>query len=188
MTKVLVVNFGSQWTHRIWRRLRDIGCETSIIDVNTPLEQLDCDGIILSGGAVRIALGDSSQVGHANEYLDSFGKPILGICAGQQFIAMHFGGKCEPSANPEYGEVEIIVEKEDGLFKGVPKKFTAWASHNDEVTEYPGFELLARSSKGVNHAIMHKKKPIYGTLFHPEVEHTQYGEEIIKNFVELCKE
>jgi len=185
--KILVVNFGSQWTHRIWRRLRDLDCETSIIDVSTPVEELNCDGIILSGGAVRIGLGGENDVGHAHEYLDTFQGGILGICAGQQFIAMHFGGKSKPSDNPEYGQVDIIVERQDDLFKGVPKKFVAWASHNDEVIEHPGFERLARSAKGVNHAIKHIKRPIYGTLFHPEVEHTEYGEEIMRNFVEVCK-
>lgn len=183
----MVVNFGSQWTHRIWRRLRDLGCETEIVDVNTPVEELDCDGIILSGGAVRLGLGEEEDVGHAHEYLDKFNGPILGICAGQQFIALHFGGETKPSENPEYGQVEIVVEKENDLFKGVPKKFTAWASHNDDVISFPGFELLAKSTKGLNHAIKHEMKPIYGTLFHPEVEHTEHGEQIMRNFVEVCK-
>ncbi len=185
--KILVVNFGSQWTHRIWRSIRDLDCDTEIIDVNTPVENIKADGIILSGGAVRIGSGGEEEVGHAHEYLDELNIPILGICAGQQFIAMHFGGESKPSDNPEYGEVEIIVENEGDLFKGLPKQFKAWASHNDEIIKCPGFEVLARSSKGVNHAIKHESKPIYGTLFHPEVEHTEHGEEILKNFVDVCK-
>ncbi len=184
---IVVVNFGSQWTHRIWRRLRDLGCETRIVDVSTPVEELDCDGLVLSGGAVRIGSGGEEEVGHAHDYLDKLERPILGICAGQQFIAMHFGGVSKPSENPEYGKVSIVVEDEDDLFKGIPKRFTAWASHNDEVVSFPGFKLLARSEKGVNHAIKHESKPIYGTLFHPEVEHTEYGEEIFKNFIGVCK-
>ena len=164
-----------------------MGCETKIVNVSTPVEEMECDGIILSGGAVRIGSGGEEDVGHAHEYLDKFGKPILGICAGQQFIALHFGGKSKPSDNPEYGEVTIVVEEENDLFKGVPKQFKAWASHNDEVIECPGFKILARSLKGVNHAIKHEKRPIYGTLFHPEVEHTEHGERILRNFVDVCR-
>ena len=185
--KILVVNFGSQWTHRIWRRLRDMDCETEIVDVSTPAEDMKCDGVILSGGAVSIGSGEEEEVGHAHEYLDKLGVPILGICAGQQFIALHFGGKAEPAENPEFGEVEITVEEENDLFRGVPKQFKAWASHNDEITECPGFEVLARSAKGVNHAMKHESRPIYGTLFHPEVEHTEHGEKIMQNFVDVCR-
>ena len=184
--RVQVVNFGSQWTHRIGRTLKYQGCDAEIIDVSTPVNDIAADGLVLSGGAIRIGSGGEDDVGHAHEYLDELEIPILGICAGQQFIAMHFGGKCEPSENPEYGQVEIIVEQEDDLFRNIPKRFNAWASHNDEVTHYPGFELLARSGKGVNHAIKHMKRPIYGTLFHPEVEHTEHGSEILGNFLQVC--
>ncbi|MCD6522978.1 MAG: GMP synthase subunit A [Candidatus Diapherotrites archaeon] len=185
---VLVVDFGSQWTHRIWRRLRYLECETKIIPVTTPVEEIDADGLILSGGAVRIGSGGEEEVGYAHEYLDELHIPILGICAGQQFIALHFGGDVQPARHTEYGRVEIIIKETDDLFVGVPERFVAWASHNDEIINCPGFDILAVSKDDVNHAIKHRKKPIYGTLFHPEVEHTEYGETIMKNFLEVCKQ
>jgi GMP synthase (glutamine-hydrolysing) len=120
-------------------------------------------------------------------YLDSFGKPVLGLCAGHQFMAMHFGGKSAPAKHPEFGQVEIEVLEQNDLFREIPNTFTAWASHNDEVVECPGFKVLARSTDCKNQAMKHSSKPIYGIQFHPEVEHTQYGEKILENFVKVCE-
>ncbi|MCD6414899.1 MAG: GMP synthase subunit A [Candidatus Diapherotrites archaeon] len=186
--KILVVNLGGQWTHRIWRRLNYLGCESAIIEPDTPIEKLgDVDGLVLSGGAVRIGSGGEKIVKHVASYLDNLGKPIVGLCAGHQFMAIHFGGTSEPAKIPEYGQVEIEVLNENDLFKGIPKKFTAWASHNDEVTSAPGFEVLAKSRDCKIEAMRHKKMPLYGIQFHPEVEHTKYGEKIFENFVGVCK-
>lgn len=186
--EILVVNLGGQWTHRIWRRLNYLGCDSKIVEPEMPVDQLkDSDGLILSGGAVRIGSGGEKIVKNVASYLDEFEKPILGLCAGHQFMAIHFGGKSEPAKIPEYGRVEIEVLDEDDLFKGVPKKFVAWASHNDEVTSAPGFKILARSRDCKIEAMKHKERPLYGIQFHPEVEHTEYGEEIFKNFVGVCK-
>lgn len=186
--RIYIIDFGSQWTHRIWRRLKYLGCEAKVIQANTEPKNLDADGLIFSGGAVRIGLSGEKEVVYAHEYIDEANVPILGICAGQQFLVVHFNGKVQPARYTEYGRVKIIVKEPDDLFVDVPKQFTAWASHNDEVVECPGFDVIAISEKGVNHAIKHKKRPIYGTLFHPEVEHTEHGETIMRNFLEVCKQ
>jgi len=145
------------------------------------------DALVFSGGAIRIALGDGSQVGNARKFLDGFPGPIMGICAGQQFIGLHFGGKAIPSKVPEFGKVEITVDEQDELFAGLPGRFTAWASHNDEVIGTPGFRILAHSRDVPNHAFKSLSRPIYGCLFHPEVEHTEHGSQIYANFLKLVK-
>lgn len=186
--KIFVVDFGSQWTHRILRTLKYLDVEAKIVPVSTPFcDVKNASALIFSGGAISIALGDADQTGNAREFLDKFDGPIFGVCAGQQFIGMHFGGKARPSAGPEFGKVEVIVDDKDELFQGLPGKFTAWASHNDEVVETPGFKILAHSRDCSNHAFKCLSRPIYGTLFHPEVEHTEHGEEVYSNFLRLCK-
>jgi len=186
--KVLIVDFGSQWTHRILRTLKYLDVDAKIIPVSTPSSEIkDADALVFSGGAIRVSLGDGDQTGNARLFLSCFQGPILGVCAGQQFIGMHFGGQARPSAGPEFGKVEIIVDDHDELFDGVPDRFHAWASHNDEVVETPGFRVLAHSKDCSNHAFKHESRPIYGTLFHPEVDHSEYGEEIYANFLKLCK-
>jgi len=188
MLKVLIVDFGSQWTHRILRTMKYLDVQSEIVPVTTPFEQImDADALIFSGGAIRIGLGDAAQTGNSREFVDWFDKPIFGVCAGQQFLGMHFGGKAQPSANPEFGKVELIVDDHNELFAGLPDKFTVWASHNDEVVDTPGFKVLAHSKDCSNHAFKHERRPIYGTLFHPEVEHTEHGEEIYANFLKLVK-
>jgi GMP synthase (glutamine-hydrolysing) len=186
--KVLIVDFGSQWTHRIHRTLKYLGAESQIIPVSTPVKNiLSSDALIFSGGALRIGLGDGSQVGNARKFIDKFPGPIMGVCAGQQFIGLHFGGKAMPSASPEFGKVEIIVDDHDELFYGLPDRFIAWASHNDEVVDTPGFKVLAHSNGVSNHAFKSESRPIYGCLFHPEVEHTEHGSEIYANFLRIAK-
>jgi GMP synthase (glutamine-hydrolysing) len=186
--RVLIVDFGSQWTHRIHRTLKYLDVESQIVPVSTPLKEiLAADALVFSGGAIRIALGDAKQTGSARKYVDKFQGPIMGICAGQQFLGLHFGGKAKPSAVPEFGKVEIIVDEHNELFAGLPDKFTAWASHNDEVVGTPGFKVLAHSKDASNHAFKSLSRPIYGCLFHPEVEHTEHGSEIYANFLKMVK-
>lgn len=104
-------------------------------------------------------------------------------------MARYFGGDVKPSKLPEFGKIDLmIVETSDPLFEGVPTQSIVWESHNDEVTVLPkDFLLLAESENCKIQAMKHKKKPFYGLQFHPEVEHTEYGELIFKNFVQLCE-
>jgi len=189
MVKIHVIDNGGQWTHREWRTLRDIDVETKIIPNTAPFELIvkeKVDGLVLSGGAPRVGL--ESKLGNCAEFLKKADFPILGICAGHQFMAQFFGGKAEPSKIPEFGKIELtLLTQKDKLFKGVAKKSIVWESHNDEVTKLPpNFELLAESENCKIQAMKHKNKPFYGLQFHPEVEHTEYGEQIFKNFVKIC--
>ncbi|MCK5260924.1 MAG: GMP synthase subunit A [Thermoplasmatales archaeon] len=189
MVRIYVIDNGGQWTHREWRTLRDIDVDTKIFPNTTPFEELDnenIDGLVLSGGAPSVAL--ESKLGNCTEYLEKAYFPILGICAGHQFMAQFFGGEAAPSKVPELGKIELTLLKDDMLFEGVPKKSIVWESHNDEVSVLPKtFEVLGESESCKIQAMRHKEKPFYGLQFHPEVEHTEYGEQIFKNFVNMCK-
>jgi GMP synthase (glutamine-hydrolysing) len=189
MVRIVVIDNGGQWTHREWRTLRDLGVDTEILPNDTPLEELDVDGIVLSGGSPRIGLEDS--LGNAGTYLDEADVPILGICAGHQFMAGHFGGEAKAAETPEFGKTEMeLVDgvDPDAILAGLPKASQVWESHNDEVTVLPDeFENLARSDDCEVQAMRHTERPLFGLQFHPEVSHTEYGEEIFENFVDICK-
>jgi GMP synthase (glutamine-hydrolysing) len=190
MVRIYVIDNGGQWTHREWRTLRDLDVETNIVPNTTLFKELQKEkiqGLVLSGGAPRIGL--NSNLGNCAEYLDKADIPLLGICAGHQFMARHFGGIVKPSKIPEFGQVELMLCHDDEpLFKGVLKKSIVWESHNDEVTVLPkDFVKIAESENCKIQAIRHKKKQFYGLQFHPEVEHTQFGEQIFKNFIQLCE-
>jgi GMP synthase (glutamine-hydrolysing) len=182
--KVYVVDNGGQWTHRIWRVLKELGCESKIIPNTTPSGEIDADALIFSGGAPRIAW-ESPKLGNCTYYLDHFAGPILGECVGLQIMAIHFGGKAGPSDVPEFGLSRLRVIEEDELFKGLPKDLLVWESHNDEVKEAPNFTVLAYSENCKIQAIKHMKKPLYGVQFHPEVNNTEFGKEILGNFVKV---
>ena len=189
MVRIYVVDNGGQWTHREWRTLRDIGVETKIVPNTAPFDEIikdDIDGLVLSGGAPRIAL--ESKLGNCADYLKKADFPVLGICAGHQFMAQFFGGGAAPSKIPEFGKIEITLLRDNEIFEGLPKKSVVWESHNDEVTVLPkDFDLLAESETCKIQAMKHKNKPFYGLQFHPEVEHTEFGERIFKNFVKICE-
>lgn len=185
--RIFVVDNGGQWTHREWRVLKYLGVETEIIPNTTHFDKLDVDGLVLSGGAPSI-VSDAPKLGRVGEYLDKAKFPILGICVGHQFMAMHFGGKTKKAEIPEYGKSNVIIDEENDLFKGLPKKFQVWESHNDEIGVLPDcFVGLAHSKDCKYQAIKHKEKPFYGLQFHPEVEDTEHGEEIFKNFLKVCE-
>ena len=189
MVKIYVVDNGGQWTHREWRTLRDLEVETKIVP-NTisykDLEKEGVNGLVLSGGAPRIGL--EGALGNTDEILEKADFPILGLCAGHQYMARFFGGEAKPAEKPEFGKVELKIVKNDEFFEGVPEKSIVWESHNDEVSKIPkSFELLASSEDCKVQAIKHKNKPFYGLQFHPEVEHTEYGKRIFKNFVKICE-
>ena len=189
MVRIYVIDNGGQWTHREWRRLRDLNVETKIVPNTTPFDEVEkenVDGFVLSGGAPRVGL--TSELGYCGDYLEKAEVPILGICAGHQFMARYFGGKVEPAKIPEFGKIELNrLENNNALFNGVPQKSVVWVSHNDEVSILPkSFILLAESETCNIQAMQHKDKPLYGLQFHPEVEHTKYGELIFKNFIKLC--
>lgn len=185
--KIPVIDNGGQWTHREWRVLRDLDVESTIVPNTTPLEELDADGIVLSGGA--LSLEGSAELGHVGQWIDRAAVPILGICVGHQFLARHFGGSVGHSGSPEFGRVTITVDEPDHpMFAGLPASFTAWESHNDQVTRVPAeFRPIAHSADCRVQAMVHPTKPIVGVQFHPEVEHTEGGREIFRRFLDMCR-
>jgi len=189
MAKIIVIDNGGQWTHREWRTLKYLDVDTKILPNTASFEDIineDVDGLVLSGGAPRIGL--KGKLGNCEEYLEKAEFPILGICAGHQFMARFFGGQAKPSKIPEYGKVELKITKNDKIFDKVPEKSIVWESHNDEVSKLPdSFDRLAESNDCKIQAMKHKQKPFYGLQFHPEVEHTEYGVQIFKNFIKICE-
>ena len=186
--RIYVVDNGGQWTHREWRVLRDLNVDAHIIPNDTPIEKLkDVDALVLSGGAPSIAY-EKYKLGAQPMYLRELTIPILGICVGAQLIAEIFGGKSGPAEIPEYGKTEVWIDEFDDILQGLPEKIIAWESHNDEIKSLgPHLMPLAHSENCRYQAIKHRNKAIYGVQFHPEVEHTQHGEKIFMNFIDIAK-
>lgn len=190
MAKIFVVDNGGQWTHREWRVLKYLGVDTKILPNTTPAAELRDEGVqglVLSGGAPRVGLADA--LGNCGQFIDQLSIPILGICAGHQYMARHFGGAAAPGGS-EFGASKLILNgaADSGLFEGVPKESTVWESHHDEVSVVPAdFEILGSSEKCRVQAMRHRERPVFGLQFHPEVEHSEYGATIFRNFVRLCE-
>jgi len=190
--KVLIINLGSQYTHVIWRTLRDLGVESVLKEKNVPAQDADFfDAYVISGGPSSVT-SMTPNAAHRiinNAKDEENAKPILGICFGHQLIAHLFGGEVKKGASGEYGISQIQIDKNHDLFNGVPKQIKVWESHFDEVKSLPQeFEILAHSDTCEIEAFAHKTKPLYGVQFHPEVWHTEHGEKILENFIKLAKE
>lgn len=185
--RIAVVDNGGQWTHREWRVLRDLGVESEIVPNTTPLTEMRADGVVLSGGALSLE-GTDTPLGRVAEWIDDTPVPVLGICVGHQFLGRHFGGQVARGA-PEFGRVDLTVDQPDHpLFRALPSHFHVWASHNDHVVVAPkGWATLAHSPGCPIEAMAHPSRPIWGVQFHPEVEHTEHGTEILRRFTELCR-
>jgi GMP synthase (glutamine-hydrolysing) len=165
--RIDVVDNGGQWTHREWRVLRYLEVETNIIPNTTRFDDINVDGLVLSGGAPRIG-SDDMKLGNAAEYLDKAEFPILGICVGCQFMAMHFGAETGEADAPEYGNVIVTIDEPDEILAGVRSPFQAWLSHNDEIKKLgEDFLKLAHSENCGVQAFKYLKKPYYGLQFHP---------------------
>ncbi len=188
MNTVIILDFGSQYTQLIARRVRELGVYSEILPYNAPLEKilaLQPKALIFSGGPASV-YAKFAPVPDARLY--TLNLPILGICYGLQVIAKHFGGKVELAKAREYGRANLII-KQDGkanlLFKQVPNS-TVWMSHADKVTVLPaGFDVIAESDNSELCAVAycHDGKQIFGLQFHPEVHHTVYGKQILANFL-----
>ena len=187
--KLYIIDNGGQWTHREYRVLRDLDVDVKIIPNDTPFREIEkCDGLVLSGGAPRVGL-DTRKMGRNAEYLDKAEFPILGICAGHQFIAIHFGGETMKAKVPEFGRATLFVDDRDELFRSLPESFSVWLSHNDEVVSIPeGFKILAHSKNCRIQSMKRLERPYYGVQFHPEVEHTEHGVEVFRNFLKVCED
>ncbi len=186
---IVVINFGSQYVQLIARRVRELNVYSEILPWDTPLEEIkkrNPKGIIFSGGPASVYAPNAPL---PDKGIYELGIPILGICYGLQVLAHQLGGKVAPADKHEYGRATLKVLKEDKLFKGLPSEFQVWMSHADKVVELPeGFEVLAISDNAPYAAVADLNRDFYGVQFHPEVTHTQYGTDIIANFVfEIAK-
>tara|TARA_Y100000766_G_scaffold51295_1_gene41273 strand:- start:163 stop:1713 length:1551 start_codon:yes stop_codon:yes gene_type:complete len=187
---ILIIDFGSQYTQLIARRIRELGVY-SIIKPNNislkTLKELKPKGIILSGGPESVH--ESTKLTMPKHLLDS-DIPILGICYGMQLLADYFGGKISQSSKKEFGPSSFTKVKNSKLFKGknIPKKFNVWMSHSDKVIKLPrNFEVIGSSSNSEISAFSYEKLNIFGLQFHPEVTHTNHGKKILDNFcIKIC--
>ena len=183
---LLILDFGSQYTHLITRRIRELNIYCQVHSCLTPLSSLSFtpSAIILSGGPHSVYDVDSPHV-HPS-YLD-LNVPILGICYGLQELVHTFSGDIKQCLHKEYGDAEITIFS-SRLFQGITKsKFNVWMSHGDQVQSLPtGWLRIAETSTAPFAAVEFPEKNIFGVQFHPEVTHTEFGRIIIENFVKIC--
>ncbi len=185
--KILILDFGSQYTQLIARRVREahVYCELHPYDMTLDeIRAFDPNGIILSGGPKSVYEKGAPEV---EEALFELGVPVLGICYGMQLMSRHFGGEVVASGKREYGHAEIEAQNEpDAVFEGffAGGRSPVWMSHGDHVEKIPqGFEVVAATRNAPVAAIQHVDRRLYGVQFHPEVNHTPRGEQFIDNFV-----
>ncbi len=191
--KILILDFGSQYTQLIARRIREIGIYSEILPYDcdeVEIREFNPNGIILSGGPESTTEGDSPRAAPTVFDLNDKGIPVLGICYGMQTITMQNNGKVECSNQQEFGYAELALQNDNPLFKGIGDKgkLDVWMSHGDKVTEIPaGFSLIAQTPSCPIAAIANLEKNVYGMQFHPEVTHTHQGIDILRNFaVGIC--
>ncbi|MGZ3712177.1 MAG: glutamine-hydrolyzing GMP synthase [Bdellovibrionota bacterium] len=190
MQSILILDFGSQFTQLIARRVRELGVYTEIFPANTPLNEIqarDPKGLILSGGPHSVFDPGSPQ---AEKGILDLGVPVLGICYGMQWLGQACHGKVEPAKTREYGFTPVrITSEKSPLFAGIPhEEFTTWMSHGDEVRELPkGFVETSRSQSNSLAAMENLERGLFAVQFHPEVTHTQHGLELFKNFLNICE-
>ena len=185
---ILIIDFGSQYTQLIARRVREsnVFCEIHPYTISiAQIKNINPIGIILSGGPMSVYDTNSPKLN--NEILE-LKKPILGICYGLQAICKNLGGTVESAKDREYGKSELQVEGNSKLFEEVNSQSTVWMSHGDYLTNLPkGFSVVGTSEHSPICAIENIEQSIFGVQFHPEVKHTEEGEKIIKNFLfKIC--
>jgi GMP synthase (glutamine-hydrolysing) len=184
---IVILDFGSQYTQLIARRIREFNVFSVVLPCTVPVEQiraLNPKGLILSGGPCSVYDADSPA---ADPAVLSLGLPVLGICYGLQFITHHMGGKVESADQREYGHAEVTLVRETPLFRGLTGSMSVWMSHGDHAAELPdGFVLVAETANAVA-GIANEEKRIWAVQFHPEVAHTKQGTQLLRNFVlDLC--
>ena len=182
--RVLVVDFGSQYTQLIARRVREQGvyCEIAPFDMGeTALREFAPKAIILSGGPETVT-GDATP--RINDAFFTMRVPMLGICYGMQAIAAQLGGQVAGDSHSEFGHAKARVQGESALFSGLPPSLNVWMSHGDRVTALPpGFAVAASSANAPIAAMANAERGLYGVQFHPEVTHTERGGELLRRFV-----
>ncbi|KAI9184483.1 GMP synthase (glutamine-hydrolyzing) [Blastocladiella emersonii ATCC 22665] len=192
---ILILDFGSQYSHLITRRVRECGVYCEMLPCTTKLAEVDFKpkGIILSGSPYSVYDKDAP---HVDPAVWELGVPILGICYGLQEMAWTNGGEVAPCAHREYGHATVRPAVLPAgspahlakLLAGMGEEMTMWMSHGDQLAKIPnGFQVLATTSTSPYSAIAHSEKPVFGLQFHPEVTHSKNGTTILKNFViDIC--
>ncbi len=188
--KILVLDFGSQYNQLIARRIREMGVFSELRSHDITAKEIkeikDVVGIVFSGGPRSVYDNDAFK---CDPEIFNLGLPIFGICYGMQLASFHFGGKIVPGTTKEYGKMAIDIKNDCLLFDSLPTKQDVWMSHGDHVQIEPAnFKVAAVSENGLNAALYNDELKVYMVQFHPEVRHTVYGNDIIRNFVfKICK-
>lgn len=185
MEQIVILDFGSQYTQVIARRVRELNVYSTIVRFDTPADEirkLGVKGVILSGGPSSVYAKDAPL---PDKGVFKLGVPVLGICYGVQLMGHFLGGKVEKGTRREYGKGTLTVaDKGCALFKGLPQKLQVWNSHGDKLTRLPkDFLVVATTENSEYAAIENSARKFFGIQFHPEVVHTPRGKEIISNFV-----
>jgi GMP synthase (glutamine-hydrolysing) len=183
--RILILDFGSQYTQLIARKVRESGVYAEIHPFNISIAKIRAmapKGIILSGGPSSI-YADGAP--HASSEIFELGIPVLGICYGLQHMAYTLGGSVDPSAKREFGRALLSIDSSGGgLFDSIPQDSIVWMSHGDSLTKIPdGFEVIAHTANAPICAIADTSRKFYGVQFHPEVHHTPQGVKLLQNFV-----
>jgi GMP synthase (glutamine-hydrolysing) len=186
---IVVLDFGSQYTQLIARKLRESGVYCEIVPYRESIEDIKArnpQGIILSGGPASVYAKDAY---HPDSAIYDLGLPILGICYGMQLINQHFGGSVVPADHQEYGKAELSFESDHNIFKDTKCGQIVWMSHGDKVEKLAdGFEKIGFSENSPYAAVADEKRNIYAFQFHPEVYHSEEGTRLLKNFAKyICK-
>ncbi len=187
--KIFILDFGSQYTQLIARRVREAHVYSEIVDSAISAEELrrqNPSGLILSGGPASVHDPNAPECDPA---LFELGVPILGICYGLQWTTQYFGGAVQRSGSREYGQAMLTRNSDNLLLQGVSETSCVWMSHADEVAvPAPGFTVIASSESVPNAALYNPERQIWGVQFHPEVVHTKFGKRMIRNFArKICR-
>lgn len=185
---IVVLDFGSQYNQLITRRIREFGVYSELHPHTITADEIkamNAKGIILSGGPNSV-YGENAF--KCDEQLFDLGIPVFGICYGMQLMTVQFGGNVERAKEREYGKATLQLKEDSALFKGLPQEQVVWMSHGDLVQKAPeGFKVVGTNPSCPVAAISNEEKQFYGVQFHPEVRHSVYGNDILKNFVfEIC--
>ncbi|MDM5271223.1 glutamine-hydrolyzing GMP synthase [Sulfurovum sp. zt1-1] len=185
---IVVLDFGSQYTQLVARKLRESGVYTEVVPYRESIEDIKArkpKGIILSGGPASVYAEDAYK---PDDGIWDLGLPILGICYGMQLITQHFGGEVVPADHHEYGKARLKIEGECPIFNGVSDNEVVWMSHGDKAERIPvGFKVIGTSENSPYAAIADESRNIYAFQYHPEVHHSVEGTHMLKNFAKyIC--
>lgn len=190
MEKVLILDFGSQYTQLIARRIRELRVYSEIQAYDFPIAEIaknpDIKALVLSGGPASVYDPDAPK---CDPGIFDLGLPILGICYGLQLIAYQLGGSVDRAARREYGRADLIIDRDDPLFFEIDSPTVVWMSHGDHLLTVPsGFQAIAHTENSPIAAIGDANRKIYGLQFHPEVNHTVEGNQLLQNFLyKICR-